>query len=69
MKGFHYLMKVGHFLNALALGSELLHEYVNRHGVRGFLHEFYLAISGAVLNLDRIKKIVDTKHTWRLRAS
>jgi hypothetical protein len=69
MKGFHYLMKIGHFLNAMALGSELLTDYVNRYGVRGFISKLYLALSGAVLDLVKIKEVVNSKHLWRLKAS
>jgi hypothetical protein len=69
MKGFHYLMKVGHFLNALALGSELLVDYVKRYGIRGFLHDLLQALSRSVLDLERIKAIVHSNHYWRLKAS
>ena len=69
MKGFHYLMKVGHFLNAMAVNSEILIEYVKETGIRGFISELTLALGGAPLNANRISEIVETKHLWRLKAS
>jgi len=69
MKGFHYLMKVGHFLNAMAVNSEILIEYVKETGIRGFISELTLALGGAPLNAIRIREIVETKYLWRLKAS
>lgn len=69
MKGFHYLMKAGHFLNVMAVNSEILLEYVNETGIRGFIADLTLALSGAPLNVERINDIVGTKHMWRLKAS
>ncbi len=69
MKGFHYLMKVGHFLNAMAVNSELLTKYVNQSGIRGFINELWLALSGAVLDVKRIAAIVEKKHIWKLKVA
>lgn len=69
MKGFHYLMKAGHFLNVMAVNSELLTEYVDQSGIRGFISELRLAVSGAVLDVQRIAAIVEKKHVWKLKAA
>lgn len=69
MKGFHYLMKMGHFLNMLAIHSELLIDYVKESGIRGFVADLCLALSGATLNEQRISDIVQGKHIWKLKAS
>jgi len=69
MKGFHYLMKIGHFLNAMAVNSEMLLEYVNEKGIRGFITDLKIALSGAVLDQDRIRKVVKEKHIWKLKAT
>jgi hypothetical protein len=69
MKGFHYLMKIGHFLNALALNSELLIDKVNELGIRGFINYLRLACSGTVLDIGRIAEIVNSKHIWKIRAA
>ena len=34
MKGFHYLMKIGHFLNALVINSEIIASFVDESGIR-----------------------------------
>lgn len=69
MKGFHYLMKIGHFLNVMAVNSEILLEYVNESGIRGFIAELTLALGGAPLDVNRISEIAEKKHLWRLKAS
>lgn len=69
MKGFHYLMKVGHFLNAMAVNSELLLKYVDESGIRGFIKGLCLAISGASLDTKRISDIAGKKHIWKLKTS
>lgn len=69
MKGFHYLMKAGHFLNVMAVNSELLLGYVNETGIRGFIADLYLALGGTPLDIEIISEIIGTKYLWRLRAS
>lgn len=69
MKGFHYLMKIGHFMNAMAVNSEILLEYVNEKGVRGFIGDLWLDLSGAVLDKERIAAIVARKHIWKLKTA
>ena len=66
---FHYLMKVGHFLNVMAVNSELLAEYVDESGICGFINDLWLAVSGAVLDVQKIAAIVEKKHIWKLKAS
>jgi len=34
MKRFHYLMKIGHFLNALVINSEIIASFVDESGIR-----------------------------------
>ena len=67
MKGFHYLMKIGHFLNVLAINSEIILEFFDEMGIRGFIEKLYLALAGAELDKARIKKIVEGKHIWKLK--
>jgi len=66
MKGFHYLMKIGHFLNVLALNSELLADKVKEFGIRGFIKYLTLACEGSVLDKDRIKEAREKKFMWKL---
>jgi hypothetical protein len=67
MKGFHYLMKIGHFLNVLALNSELLAEKVRELGIRGFIRYLTLACEGSMLDKNRIKEARDRKFMWKLK--
>jgi hypothetical protein len=46
MKGFHYLMKFGLFLNALIAYSESLSTYVQAEGQRGFVKTIWKKITG-----------------------
>ena len=69
MKGFHYLMKAGHFLNMMATNSDILLEYVDESGIRGFIAGLKLALSGAVLDLESISMVVKTKHIWKLKTA
>ncbi|OGO80798.1 MAG: hypothetical protein A2Y21_05410 [Clostridiales bacterium GWC2_40_7] len=59
-------MKAGHFLYAMAVNSEILLEYVNKMGIRGFVSDLWLDLSGAVLDIKRIGNIVANKHIWKL---
>ncbi|MDO8686477.1 MAG: transposase family protein [Clostridiales bacterium] len=69
MLGFHYLMKAGHFLNAMAINSEILLEYVNEKGIRGFIVDLKVALNGAVLDMESIARVVESKHVWKLKVS
>lgn len=66
MKGFHYLMKIGHFLNVLALNSELLADKVKELGIQGFIKYLTLACEGSTLDEKRIKEARDRKFMWKL---
>jgi hypothetical protein len=66
MKGFHYLMKIGHFLNTMVIYSEIVAGYVDKLGIRGFIKSLRKALGGAVLediNIERINQYP----LWKLR--
>lgn len=67
MKGFHYLMKIGHFLNVLVLNSEIVATNVDDSGIRGFIKKLYEALAGAELDRSRIIAIGQKQHIWKLR--
>lgn len=69
MKGFHYLMKIGHFINNLALNSELLEDKVEELGIRGFIEYFRLACSGSLLDGQKIAEAINSKKVWKLRSA
>lgn len=46
MEGFHYLMKIGHFVNAMAMNSEIIIDRVLKRGIRGFIDDLKITSSG-----------------------
>lgn len=66
MEGYHYLMKIGRFLNVLAANSELLAEKVNELGIRGFIAFLNEACGGILLDKDKIQKAANKRQQWRL---
>ncbi|MBW1997650.1 MAG: transposase family protein [Deltaproteobacteria bacterium] len=50
MKGYHYLMRLGHLINILAIYSERLVKMVRELGVRGFIRFVRETISGPWLD-------------------
>ncbi len=50
MKGYHYLMRLGHLINVLAIYSERLIKMVRELGVRGFIRFVRETISGPWLD-------------------
>lgn len=57
MVGYHYLMKIGSFLNVIAANSEILADKVQELGIDGFLRFVRLACSGSELKAERIKEV------------
>lgn len=66
MKGFHYLMKMGHFVNVLTLNSEILKDKVDELGIRGFIKYLKLSCSGSELDKVGIKAARENTFMWRL---
>lgn len=66
MKGFQYLMKIGHFLNALATNSEILIEKVNELGIRGFINSIKKICEGSPLDKYRIENARNRRFNWKL---
>jgi len=56
MKGFHYLMQLGHLLNVLAQYSERLARIVKDTGIRGLIHFVRESIASPWLNRSWIKE-------------
>lgn len=54
-KGYHYLMRIGHFLNVLVQLSEKLASMVRSTTVRGFIDFVRDTISGPWLHPDRLR--------------
>ncbi|MDK2991327.1 MAG: hypothetical protein PWP48_560 [Clostridiales bacterium] len=66
MKGYHYLMKIAHFINELLVHSELVAEMVKERGVQQFIKDLYEALKGAVLDKEGIQAAISKKRQWRL---
>jgi hypothetical protein len=67
MEGFHYLMKLGHLMNVMALNSEILHCKVMKLGIRGFIRNLKLACAGCKLNKSKIREVSQNSNCqWRL---
>lgn len=66
MEGFHYLMKIGHFMNVMALNSEILHDRVLKLGIRGFIRQLKLACEGCILDKSKIDNAIENMRQWRL---
>ena len=66
MRGYHYLMRIGHFINILVMYSECLVETVREFGVRGFIKFIRGTISGRWLDPLRVKRGMEAHFQLRL---
>ncbi len=65
MKGFHYLMRLGHLLNVLAQLSIYLEEYVARVGARGLIRFVRETLAGPWLDSERIGALFGRRYQLR----
>lgn len=66
MRGFHYLMHIGHFLNEIAFNTVELAEKVKKDGITVFMKNLKLAYGGWLLDEDRFKYMKTKKFQLRL---
>ena len=66
MRGYHYLMRLGHFINILAVYSECLIEIVREYGIRGFIRFVRSTLSGRWLDLLSTKQRLEANFQLRL---
>lgn len=66
MEGYHYLMKIGHFLNTMASISELLNEQFRELGIQGFFKRLWIICNNGLLNCENILKAANSLKQWRL---
>lgn len=69
MKGYHYLMKIGHFINVLVVRSELLARKVLALGIQPFIKELFDALKGALLDKESLRKVGSVPYQLRLNFS
>ena len=55
MKGYHYLMRIGHLLNALVLHAVQLARIVGTLGARGFIRFIRQTLSGPWLDAEQVR--------------
>ena len=54
MKGYHYLMRLGHLFNTLARFSSTLNKFFKQLGVQGFISFIYNTFTGPWLNAKEV---------------
>ncbi len=67
MKGYHYLMRIGHALNTLVQLSCLLSEIIDQLGVRGFIKFCLTTLSGPWLDAEEVKTRIKAPFQLRLQ--
>lgn len=66
MEGYHYLMKIGRFLNVIAASSELLIERVKVLGIRGFIERLRNVLSSVLLDREAIRQAAECHYQLRI---
>ena len=66
MKGFHYLMRMAHMLNAIALCSMAIAQEVKRMGVQSFLKLVCETCANRWLSREWIQKFIHRPYQLRL---
>lgn len=66
MEGYHYLMKIGEFLNALATNSEVLNSYVEQLGIQGYIKKLWSVCNTMLIDTLKIHDFVSNFKQWRL---
>lgn len=66
MKGYHYLMHLGHIINVLTLYSSGLIGRVKEKGARRTIKLIWLVFKGNLLDVDRLKMMIPGKYQIRL---
>ena len=56
MKGYHYLMRIGHLLNELVLNAMQLATVVATLGARGFIRFIRQTLSGPWLDAEQVRR-------------
>jgi hypothetical protein len=66
MKGYHFLMRLGHLINILAQNTELLANPALQRGVRGLIRFIRETCAGPWLDAKRIRQIIESPCQIRL---
>jgi transposase len=68
MKGYHYLMRIGHLLNVLALYSTQLADLVQELGPRALIRFIRQTLSVPWLDHERVRQRLARNRQLRLAA-
>jgi len=66
LRGYHYLMQLGHLINVLAQHTAVLAKMVRQFGVRGLLQLLGETVAGPWLKLDRLGQVLRLPYQLRL---
>ena len=66
MRGYHFLMRLGHLINVLARNTARLARLVGRMGVRGFIRFLRETCSGPWLDAEGIRLVPESPCQIRL---
>jgi hypothetical protein len=66
LRGYHYLMQLGHLINVLAQHTAVLAKIVRQFGVRGLLQLLGETVAGPWLKLDRLGQVLRLPYQLRL---
>jgi hypothetical protein len=66
LRGYHYLMRLGHFINVLATHSECLLEMVREFNVRGFIKFIRDTLNGRWLDPPLVQRRLEASFQLRL---
>jgi hypothetical protein len=66
MRGYHYLMHIGHLINELVAYSDLLSPKIAELGIRGFIKLFKLCLNGSKICSEKIKVARQRNYIFRL---
>ena len=66
MRGYHFLMRLGHLINVLAQKTERLAQIVRRRGLRGLIQFIRETCKGPWLDGDRIRRLHASSYQLRL---
>jgi hypothetical protein len=66
MRGYHYLMRIGHTLNILAQYGTALNKLVQTLGVRGFIDFVRETMAGPWLNVEQVREALARPYQLRL---
>lgn len=67
MRGYHFLMRLGHLINILSQNTEVLAKLVVQRGVRGLIRFMRETCAGPWLDAERIRHVLASPCQIRLR--